>query len=141
MANGSGAAIAGVIIGIIVATQVGSVEGADLDADSAPDENVDSTWDDDDSTLDDDDDSTPQAVPTQVDGGLPADEAAGPLTSLDGGLEFLPSDSGLEPGDTLPVLSLGRNDVGAPFCAMPAASSCCATTVVAGAPPWLRWPC
>ena len=125
MANGSGAAIAGLIIGIVIATQVGAVESADLDANSAPDENVDSTWDDDDATSDDDD-STPQAVPTQVDGGLPGDESAGPLTALDSGLKVLPWDFGLERAYTPDVLDLiDRTGDPTTFCATSELRSCC----------------
>lgn len=147
MANGSGAAIAGLIIGIVIATQVGAVEGADLDANSAPDETVDSTGDDDDSTAEDDDstaeddDSTPQAVPTQVNGGLPGDEPAGPPTDLYSGLHALPWDFGLEPTYTPDVLDiLDRPGDPTKFCAASAPTSCCQMPAT-GPTRWLRLTC
>lgn len=87
MANGSGLAIAGIIIGIVVATQVSNVESADVDVpdvNSTADEDVNSTGDEDaDSTSDEDADSTGQEVPTQIDAGLPGVEIAEAVTSVE----------------------------------------------------------
>lgn len=130
MANGSGLAITGVIIGVIVATQVGDFESADIDL---PDVSVERDGDPDSSSDDDsdsrrdgdsdsgrDDDSRPRAVPTQVDAGSNAVQMAGAVTSVDGG-------AGLVPG------------VPAEFCVTGVTPPCC-TSIAATGSLW-RWTC
>ncbi|HEX6326926.1 MAG TPA: polysaccharide deacetylase family protein [Jiangellaceae bacterium] len=123
MANGSGLAIAGIIIGIVVATQVSDFESADLDlpdVNSTGDDNVDSTGDDNvDSTGDEDDDSTNGEVPTRIDAGIPGVEVAGAVTSVEGSAKVvaLTFSSGPDPANTPQILEiLDRHGVPATFC-------------------------
>jgi peptidoglycan/xylan/chitin deacetylase (PgdA/CDA1 family) len=123
MANGSGLAIAGIIIGIVVATQVSDFESADLDlpdVNSTRDDDVDSTRDDNaDSTRDEDDDSTRREVPTRIDAGIPGVEVAGAVTSVEGSAKVvaLTFSSGPDPANTPQILDiLDRHGVPATFC-------------------------
>ena len=117
MANGSGLAAAGVIVGIIIATQAGDFEGADFDlpdVDSGVDEDVDSTGDE-----DVDFDSTPEDVPTDIDAGISGVEMQGAVTSVDGGAKVvaLTFSSGADPVYTAEILDvLDRHGVPATFC-------------------------
>jgi peptidoglycan/xylan/chitin deacetylase (PgdA/CDA1 family) len=131
MANGSGLAIAGIIIGIVVATQVSDFESADLDlpdVNSTRDDDTDSTRDDDadstrdgdaDSTRDGDADSTRREVPTRIDAGIPDVEVAGAVTSVEGSAKVvaLTFSSGPDPAYTPQILDvLDRHEVPATFC-------------------------
>ena len=144
MANGSGLAITGVIIGIVVATQVSDFESADLDlpgVNSPRDEDVDSTWDEDaDSTRDDDARSRPRDVPTQVDAGVPGGEVTGAVTSVESRFEVVPLSFGPGPAYT-PLIPdvVDRHGVPATFCVTPVPSSCYTTAAASGPTPWLRW--
>lgn len=140
MANGSGPAIAGIIIGIVVATQVSDFESADLDvpdADVESDEDFDSSSDDD-ADAGPDDDSTPQGVPTQVDAGVSGVELTRSATSVDISTVVAHITFGRDPAYISPVLD--RPGVPATFCASPAQSSCCPASATYSAP-WLRWTC
>ncbi|HSJ62252.1 MAG TPA: polysaccharide deacetylase family protein [Jiangellaceae bacterium] len=120
MANGSGLAIAGIIIGIVVATQVSDFESADSDlpdASSTSDDNADSTLDEDDDPTQQD--PTQQEVPTRIDAGIPGVEVAGAVTSVEGSAKVvaLTFSSGPDPGNTPQILDvLGRHGVPATFC-------------------------
>jgi peptidoglycan/xylan/chitin deacetylase (PgdA/CDA1 family) len=123
MANGSGLAIAGIIIGIVVATQVSDFESADLDlpdVNSTGDEDSDSTGaEDSDSTGAEDSDSTQQDVPTQIDAGSPGVQMAGAVTSVEGSANVvaLTFSSGPDPAYTPQILDvLDRHGVPATFC-------------------------
>lgn len=117
MANGTGVAITGLIIGIVVATQAGDFESVDIDL---PDR--DRQWDSDtdwDADREPDADRDPQPIPTQVDGGIADVAMAGALTSVDDGVKAvaLTFSSGPDPLYTPSILDiLGRHDVPATFC-------------------------
>lgn len=114
MANGTGAAVAGLIIGIVIATQAGDFESADLDL---PD--VDSSQEEDADSQEEDADSTQEEVPTQIDAGISGVEMTGAVTSVDSGAKVvaLTFSSGPDPAHTQQVLDvLERHDVQATFC-------------------------
>jgi peptidoglycan/xylan/chitin deacetylase (PgdA/CDA1 family) len=121
MSNGSsGLAIAGLVIGIVIATQVGDFEPVDIDApdvDSGLDEDVDSGADDDE--WDDDADGTPQDVPTEINGGIPGEVMAGAVVSVSGDADVvaLTFSSGPDPAYTPQILDiLDGHGVPATFC-------------------------
>ena len=123
MANGSGLAITGLIVGIVIATQVGDFESTDIDlpdVDSRSDEDLDSAPDEDlDSAPDEDVDSAPEEVPTDIDGGILGVGMTGAVTSVGGGAKVvaLTFSSGPNPIYTPQVLDvLDLHDVPATFC-------------------------
>ena len=121
MANGTGAVITGLIIGIIVATQAGDFEGVDIDLpepdrdwDADTDWDADSDWD-----ADRDGDQDPRAYPTRVDGGITDVAMAGAITTVGDGdpVVTLTFSSGPDPAYTPQILDiLDRHDVPAIFC-------------------------
>jgi peptidoglycan/xylan/chitin deacetylase (PgdA/CDA1 family) len=117
MANGTGVAITGLIIGIVVATQAGDFERVDIDLpDSTREWDSDTDWDAD---RDPDADREPREYPTQIDAGSPGVAMAGAVTSVDDGAKVvaLTFSSGPDPVFTPQMLDiLDRHDVPATFC-------------------------
>jgi peptidoglycan/xylan/chitin deacetylase (PgdA/CDA1 family) len=124
MANGTGAAIAGLIIGIVIATQAGDFESADIDlpdnADSDQSEGTDSDQSDGtDGDRSDNADSAPADVPTQFDGGSTGVAMPGAVTSVNGSAKVvaLTFSSSPDPAYTADILDiLDRHGVPATFC-------------------------